>query len=116
MKNSKFEDEIQKRLDDPNWNVYISEKVKGNYNSDKPYWFSQSNLQKAATILLVSSLGLAIYFQYSKSATLFKIDVTHKYSKFSPLTNVDIKEMDLLLDNDEFNSEYLLTGFIEINE
>jgi hypothetical protein len=42
--------------------------------------------------------------------------MTQTYSKCSPLTNVDIKEMDLLLDDDEFNSEYLLTGFIEIKE
>lgn len=116
MKNSKFENEIQKRLDDANWNVYISEKVKENYNSDKLYWFSQSNLLKAATILLVSSLGLAIYFKFSKATTLFNIEMTQKYSKFSPLTNIDINEMDLLLDDDEFNSEYLLTGFTEINE
>ncbi len=116
MKNSKFEDEIQKRLHDPNWNVYISEKVKDNYNSDKTYWFSQSNLQKAAMIFLVSSVGLAIYFQFSKTRDLFDIEMTQTYSKFSPLTNIDIKEMDLLLDDDEFNSEYLLTGFIEIKE
>lgn len=114
MKNSKFDDEIQKRMTDPNWDNFISEKVKKKYNSNRVGWFSITNLQRAAAIFLFLGIGWAVIFQFPNMFNTSKSEFTT--SEVPPLTNTDIRDLDLLLEKDDINSEYLLTGFIEIYE
>ena len=117
MKNSKFDEEIQKRMQDPTWDSYIAKRVKHNYQLEVKSSNGNFFLDKAAAILLIIGLGWGILSYYSNNSQFqnSSSELTNN-SDNSALTNVDIKDLDLLLEEDEFNSDYLITGMINISE
>ncbi|WCL49674.1 hypothetical protein [Leptospira sp. GIMC2001] len=103
MKNSTMNDEIQKRMQDPNWakgiaNAVIHKESEESVNS------LFRKIQYAAAILLFTA-GVSMFFQWS-----FQSGIDEKNSSLA-LSQYEIEEADLLFEKDEFGADIILLGY-----
>ncbi|TGN19065.1 hypothetical protein [Leptospira idonii] len=113
MKNSKFNKEIDQRLNDPNWEKRMAERVFSSQSEFQETILPANNERSpvylklvAACFLFAFGTGIWLYGNRSHSDEN-RISGSHK----NLLNPYDIESGDLLWENEEDDSKYLL-GFL----